>query len=88
MHAAGWAHADVQPTNILIMGDGHAVVVDPGLRPRSCHHLVQFADFDGAPHADWIVSGPGGSASVWLRSAGDQAGADGWTGIGKVAGGT
>ncbi|MFG2329072.1 hypothetical protein ACGFMM_05550 [Streptomyces sp. NPDC048604] len=40
MHAAGWAHADVQPTNTLITNTGGAVVVDyalacgPGNVPR------------------------------------------------------
>ncbi|MEU7023740.1 hypothetical protein ABZ990_24210 [Streptomyces sp. NPDC046203] len=40
MHAAGWAHADVQPTNTLITGVGRAELVDyalacgPGGGPR------------------------------------------------------
>ncbi|WP_405980218.1 protein kinase domain-containing protein [Streptomyces sp. NBC_00158] len=40
MHAAGWAHADVQPTNTLVTADGHAAVIDYALacgpqdRPR------------------------------------------------------
>ncbi|MGW7820140.1 protein kinase domain-containing protein [Streptomyces puniciscabiei] len=28
MHAAGWAHADVQPTNTLITGEGAAEIID------------------------------------------------------------
>ncbi|MEU9321981.1 hypothetical protein [Streptomyces sp. NPDC048295] len=28
MHAAGWAHADVQPTNTLVTSGGHAAVID------------------------------------------------------------
>lgn len=31
MHAAGWAHADVQPTNTLVTHDGHAAVIDYAL---------------------------------------------------------
>ncbi|WP_030593019.1 protein kinase domain-containing protein [Streptomyces anulatus] len=31
MHAAGWAHADVQPTNTLVTNDGHAAVIDYAL---------------------------------------------------------
>ncbi|MFF8790779.1 hypothetical protein [Streptomyces sp. NPDC015125] len=31
MHTAGWAHADVQPTNTLITNDGHAGVIDYAL---------------------------------------------------------
>lgn len=31
MHAAGWAHADVQPTNTLITNDGAAAVIDYAL---------------------------------------------------------
>ncbi|OIJ95449.1 protein kinase domain-containing protein [Streptomyces colonosanans] len=31
MHAAGWAHADVQPTNTLVTGDGCAAVIDYAL---------------------------------------------------------
>ncbi|MEU8764900.1 hypothetical protein [Streptomyces sp. NPDC048659] len=40
LHAAGWAHADVQPTNTLVTPDGHAVLIDyalacgPGDGPR------------------------------------------------------
>ncbi|MCG7523553.1 hypothetical protein MHW47_03710 [Streptomyces sp. OfavH-34-F] len=40
MHAAGWAHADVQPTNTLITDSGSAVLIDyalacgPGGGPR------------------------------------------------------
>jgi serine/threonine protein kinase len=31
MHAAGWAHADVQPTNTLVTPGGHAAVIDYAL---------------------------------------------------------
>ncbi|WP_262387267.1 protein kinase domain-containing protein [Streptomyces sp. TRM49041] len=31
MHAAGWAHADVQPTNTLVTPDGHAAIIDYAL---------------------------------------------------------
>ncbi len=31
MHAAGWAHADVQPTNTLVTNDGRAAVIDYAL---------------------------------------------------------
>ncbi|WLQ34350.1 protein kinase [Streptomyces castrisilvae] len=31
MHAAGWTHADVQPTNTLVMNDGQAAVIDYAL---------------------------------------------------------
>ncbi|MGW0705693.1 protein kinase domain-containing protein [Streptomyces sp. NPDC002643] len=31
LHAAGWAHADVQPTNTLVMGDGGTAVIDYAL---------------------------------------------------------
>ncbi|MFJ9684023.1 hypothetical protein ACIRP2_39450 [Streptomyces sp. NPDC101194] len=31
MHAAGWSHADVQPTNTLVTHDGHAAVIDYAL---------------------------------------------------------
>ncbi|MER6611602.1 hypothetical protein ABT282_38610 [Streptomyces sp. NPDC000927] len=31
MYAAGWAHADVQPTNTLVTHDGHAAVIDYAL---------------------------------------------------------
>ncbi|MFI5638309.1 hypothetical protein ACIA8H_12930 [Streptomyces goshikiensis] len=34
MHAAGWAHADVQPTNTLIINDGRAELIDYAL---ACH---------------------------------------------------
>ncbi|GAA2433201.1 hypothetical protein GCM10010433_37300 [Streptomyces pulveraceus] len=40
LHAAGWAHADVQPTNTLITDDGRAEIIDyalacgPGEGPR------------------------------------------------------
>ncbi|MGC5344274.1 protein kinase domain-containing protein [Streptomyces sp. DT171] len=31
MHATGWAHADVQPTNTLVTNDGRAAVIDYAL---------------------------------------------------------
>ncbi|KOU46996.1 hypothetical protein ADK56_27530 [Streptomyces sp. MMG1522] len=31
MHAAGWSHADVQPTNTLVTHDGHTAVIDYAL---------------------------------------------------------
>jgi len=31
MHTVGWAHADVQPTNTLVTGDGRAAVIDYAL---------------------------------------------------------
>ncbi|TRV74001.1 protein kinase [Streptomyces sp. 130] len=31
MHAAGWVHADVQPTNTLVTNDGRAAVIDYAL---------------------------------------------------------
>ncbi|REK84466.1 hypothetical protein DY245_43225 [Streptomyces inhibens] len=31
LHATGWAHADVQPTNTLVTHDGHAAVIDYAL---------------------------------------------------------
>ncbi|MFI7097714.1 hypothetical protein [Streptomyces lydicus] len=31
VHAAGWAHADVQPTNTLVTHDGHTEVIDYAL---------------------------------------------------------
>lgn len=31
MHTAGWAHADVQPTNTLVTNDGQAAVIDYAL---------------------------------------------------------
>ncbi|MFD5067596.1 hypothetical protein ACFWNC_06565 [Streptomyces sp. NPDC058369] len=43
MHTAGWAHADVQPTNTLITNDGQAAVIDYAL---ACgpdgHRLVPY----------------------------------------------
>ncbi|WP_190160849.1 FG-GAP-like repeat-containing protein [Streptomyces litmocidini] len=52
------------------------------------HTKVQFVDFNGDTHADYVVAGAGGSASVWLWNGGDKSGPNGWTGIGKVASGT
>ncbi len=44
IHAAGWAHADVQPTNTLVTGDGRAVVIDYALAcgPDDGHRLVPY----------------------------------------------
>ncbi|MFD4918738.1 FG-GAP-like repeat-containing protein [Streptomyces virginiae] len=52
------------------------------------HTKVQFVDFNADTHADYLVAGTGGSASVWLWNGGDKSGPNGWTGIGKVASGT
>ncbi|WP_328549191.1 protein kinase domain-containing protein [Streptomyces platensis] len=42
MHAAGWAHADIQPTNTLVTHDGHAAVIDYALAcgPDDAHRRV------------------------------------------------
>ncbi|MFB6823826.1 FG-GAP-like repeat-containing protein [Streptomyces virginiae] len=52
------------------------------------HTKVQFVDFNADTHADYLVAGTGGSASVWLWNGGDKSGPNGWTGIGKVASGS
>ncbi|MEU8844470.1 FG-GAP-like repeat-containing protein [Streptomyces roseus] len=52
------------------------------------HTKVQFVDFNADTHADYLLAGTGGSASVWLWNGGDKSGSNGWTGIGKVASGT
>ncbi|MFF4038619.1 protein kinase [Streptomyces sp. NPDC001816] len=31
LHTAGWAHADVQPTNTLVMSNGHTAIIDYAL---------------------------------------------------------
>ncbi|MFE2326258.1 FG-GAP-like repeat-containing protein [Streptomyces sp. NPDC059385] len=50
------------------------------------HTKVQFVDFDNDTHADYLLAGPGGSASVYLWNGGDKG--NGWTNIGTVASGT
>ncbi|MGW6971880.1 FG-GAP-like repeat-containing protein [Streptomyces sp. NPDC054952] len=52
------------------------------------HTKVQFVDFNADTHADYLVAGTGGSASVWLWNGGDKSGPNGWTDIGKVASGS
>ncbi|WP_328900613.1 protein kinase [Streptomyces sp. NBC_00441] len=44
MHAAGWAHADVQPTNTLVTNDGQAAVIDYALAcgPDDGHRRVPY----------------------------------------------
>ncbi|WP_240805715.1 hypothetical protein [Streptomyces sp. A1547] len=44
MHAAGWAHADVQPTNTLVTSDGNAAVIDYALAcgPADGHRRVPY----------------------------------------------
>ncbi|MFE5591193.1 protein kinase [Streptomyces sp. NPDC056549] len=44
MHAAGWAHADVQPTNTLVTSDGHAEVIDYALAcgPDDGHRRIPY----------------------------------------------
>ncbi|MEU4954695.1 protein kinase domain-containing protein [Streptomyces lavendulae] len=44
MHAAGWAHADVQPTNTLVTNAGHAAVIDYALAcgPDDGHRRVPY----------------------------------------------
>ncbi|MBP0932637.1 protein kinase domain-containing protein [Streptomyces goshikiensis] len=44
MHAAGWAHADVQPTNTLVTPAGHAAVIDYALAcgPDDGHRRVPY----------------------------------------------
>ncbi|MFJ3205753.1 hypothetical protein [Streptomyces sp. NPDC086989] len=44
MHGAGWAHADVQPTNTLVTNDGQAAVIDYALAcgPDDGHRRVPY----------------------------------------------
>ncbi|MFJ7160021.1 FG-GAP-like repeat-containing protein [Streptomyces sp. NPDC101118] len=51
------------------------------------HHRVQFADFTGDTHADYVLGGSGtdSGATVYGWNGGDPAGAAGWTNVGKVA---
>ncbi|MFE5768681.1 FG-GAP-like repeat-containing protein [Streptomyces sp. NPDC056485] len=51
------------------------------------HTKVQFVDFNADTHADYVLAGTGGSASVLAWNGGDPAGAKGWTDLGKVASG-
>ncbi|MFF3005560.1 FG-GAP-like repeat-containing protein [Kitasatospora sp. NPDC057940] len=46
---------------------------------------VRFADFDGDGRSDYLVIEDNGTVKVWLNRGGDQAGADGWYGIGQIA---
>ncbi|MEV6572885.1 FG-GAP-like repeat-containing protein [Streptomyces sp. NPDC051577] len=50
------------------------------------HTKVQFVDFDADTHADYVLAGPGNSASVFAWNGGDTG--NGWTDLGKVAGGS
>ncbi|MFG2335359.1 FG-GAP-like repeat-containing protein [Streptomyces yangpuensis] len=51
------------------------------------HTKVQFVDFTADTHADYVLAGTGGSASVLAWNGGDPAGDKGWTDLGKVASG-
>ncbi|MFE2877388.1 FG-GAP-like repeat-containing protein [Streptomyces roseus] len=73
---------DVVPNN------GWSVVGQIASGVTTDHTKVQFVDFNADTHADYLVAGSGGSASVWLWNGGDKSGPNGWTGIGTVASGT
>ncbi|MGW1769510.1 FG-GAP-like repeat-containing protein, partial [Streptomyces sp. NPDC002073] len=49
------------------------------------HTKVQFVDFTGDTHADYIHMGADNSATVYAWNGGDPSGPNGWTNIGKVA---
>ncbi|MEU4352027.1 FG-GAP-like repeat-containing protein [Streptomyces sp. NPDC023838] len=49
------------------------------------HTKVQFVDFDADTHADYVLAGTAGSATVFAWNGGDGHG--GWTDLGKVASG-
>ncbi|MEW2372532.1 FG-GAP-like repeat-containing protein [Streptomyces sp. NPDC006656] len=51
------------------------------------HTKVQFVDFNADTHADYILGGTNGSATVYGWNGGDVPGGNGWTNIGLVAGG-
>ncbi|MFE2478757.1 FG-GAP-like repeat-containing protein [Streptomyces sp. NPDC059389] len=50
------------------------------------HTKVQFVDFNADTHADYVLAGPGNSATVFAWNGGDKG--NGWTDLGKVASGT
>ncbi|MGW5851050.1 FG-GAP-like repeat-containing protein [Streptomyces sp. NPDC055254] len=49
------------------------------------HSKVQFVDFNADTHADYILAGTDGSATVYGWNGGDATGPNGWTDIGKAA---
>ncbi|MFC0601104.1 protein kinase domain-containing protein [Streptomyces palmae] len=83
MHGEGWAHADVQPTNTLITGDGRAEVIDyalacgPDPAPEGRLPYRGALTHTTAPEiADAILSTPGDThiqaqpaADVWSLGA-------------------
>ncbi|MEU8764144.1 FG-GAP-like repeat-containing protein [Streptomyces sp. NPDC048659] len=52
------------------------------------HTRVQFGDFTGDGHADYILAGAGNSAEVYAWNGGDTASTHGWIWLGRVATGT
>ncbi|MEV6688456.1 FG-GAP-like repeat-containing protein [Streptomyces sp. NPDC051130] len=70
---------DVVPSNgWLVMGQ-----IATGL--TTDHTKVQFVDFTGDTHADYVLADANGGATVYGWNGGDKAGANGWTNVGKVA---
>ncbi|WP_406193940.1 FG-GAP-like repeat-containing protein [Kitasatospora sp. NBC_01560] len=51
------------------------------------HGSVQFTDFDGDTHADYLRTAPGGAVTAYAYRGGDSAGGNGWSNLGQIAGG-
>ncbi|APU39115.1 FG-GAP-like repeat-containing protein [Streptomyces sp. TN58] len=49
------------------------------------HTKVRFVDFNADTHADYVLAGPGNSATVFAWNGGDKG--NGWIDLGKVASG-
>ncbi|MFE2549859.1 FG-GAP-like repeat-containing protein [Streptomyces sp. NPDC059355] len=70
----------------VVPNDGWKVVGRIATGLTTDHTKVQFVDFNADTHADYLLAGPGGSASVFAWNGGDPG--NGWTDLGKVASGT
>ncbi|MFE6846754.1 FG-GAP-like repeat-containing protein [Streptomyces sp. NPDC057686] len=70
----------------VVPKDGWKVVGRIATGLTTDHTKVQFVDFNADTHADYLLGGPGGSASVFAWNGGDPG--NGWINLGKVASGT
>nr|WSW48165.1 trypsin-like serine protease [Streptomyces sp. NBC_01001] len=70
----------------VVPKDGWKVVGRIATGLTTDHTKVQFVDFNADTHADYLLAGPGGSASVFAWNGGDPG--NGWIDLGKVASGT
>ncbi|MFE3073095.1 S8 family serine peptidase [Streptomyces sp. NPDC059247] len=87
LHPSGKVDLYLNRGGDVVPGGGWQSVGQIATGVTTDHTKVQFVDFTADTHADYVLAGTDGSATVFAWNGGDPAGTNGWTHLGKVASG-